>query len=338
MTRAALLMVGTRDGLKRFQSVDDGETWRHTSDLQTHRSIQMVSADPFDFTRAYGVSYSGLVFVTQDGGLTFNEMPPKIGCKLVHSIHPMKYKNAHLLLGVSPSRLITWIDGEWAPVSALTSFIHKMKWKSHMGNAKITSILDHPKDRKQLYIGIEVGGVVKSYDLGETWDEISDGINRDVHNMVFGERSNIIYGATENGVYLSDNEGEKWHYRSDGISLKYTTALVTDKNKRMLFVAGAKRPFGKRTKSSSANSFSLFRSENGADSWTDLSKSIGTKLKHGIGPKSLVIDDENPNSIYFSTYDGKVFQSFDAGETFRCISEDLPLTYSVALRHVNTLD
>ncbi len=77
---------------------------------------------------------------------------------------------------------------------------------------RVTAIVVDPVDRRNVWAGVEVDGVRRSTDGGETWTTINGAIpNPDIHNMAVapGSPSRIFVVASDE-VYITGDNGETW--------------------------------------------------------------------------------------------------------------------------------
>ncbi len=73
-----------------------------------------------------------------------------------------------------------------------------------------------------LYIGSSGGGVYKSTDKGNSWQQISNGLNSsqalDVHQVIKTTNGDL-FAATTDGIYKSTDGGDNWVKKSNGITI-----------------------------------------------------------------------------------------------------------------------
>ena len=81
-----------------------------------------------------------------------------------------------------------------------------------VGVPRPTAIVLDPADHRRVWAGLEVDGVRRSFDGGETWERSALQIsNPDVHNLaVTSGQQKRIFVVVNDEVWISDDEGAEW--------------------------------------------------------------------------------------------------------------------------------
>ena len=113
--------------------------------------------------------------------------------------------------------------------------------------ARARALVVDRDDPRRLWLGIEVGGIARSDDGGESWSLDRPGGNPDLHMMfahpaapatlyastgygrVYGEAARIEGNA---GVFRSDDYGATWRYVWAGIEPRYSRPMCVDRGRR----------------------------------------------------------------------------------------------------------
>jgi photosystem II stability/assembly factor-like uncharacterized protein len=186
---------------------------------------------------------------------------------------------------------------------------------------RVLRLAGSPTDSDELYGAVEVGGIIRSFDGGEHWENLSHGqyLNDDAVDMhgVLASRwhPGTIYSIARAGMFRSVDHGEHWqHVPLEPLNNKGQTYCRDIRempgNPRSLWVAAG------------ANFQSdvgvLFRSADGGITWKHVDL--------GVEPKStmfgVTFDERQPKRMYCATSAGEVFASEDGGSTW--CSHDLP--------------
>ncbi|NKB98155.1 MAG: hypothetical protein GKR90_06625 [Pseudomonadales bacterium] len=200
------------------------------------------------------------------------------------------------------------------------------------------ALVIHRDDPDQMLVGVEVGGIMRSEDGGETWSMVLPGDNPDLH-MLFQHPSdpNVVFASTgygrldgvaemiegNAGVLRSDDFGATWHYKWAGITPRYSRPMCIDSGG--LTVASAPTAFSHYKEEGGAGAM-LFRSDDQGESWRSLgdeSHSPSEANFHG-----LIADPEDIGAVYVGTDTGEVWHvSSDAH--WRLCGSDMPAVISL---------
>ncbi|MEM7254464.1 MAG: hypothetical protein AAF493_23855, partial [Pseudomonadota bacterium] len=203
-------------------------------------------------------------------------------------------------------------------------------------------------DPHRMWVGVEVGGIMKTADGGATWSLGLPGENPDLHMMcAHPAQPNVLFASTgygrldgvaemvegNAGVFRSEDYGETWAYAWRGIVPRYSRPMCIDpRSPHGLTVASAPTAFSSFKDDGGAGAM-LFRSEDGGESWRslcDASHSPSTANIHGLSPDPTVV-----GGVLIGTDTGEVWRvSNDAHWT--SVACDLPAVFSVlGLRTLN---
>jgi photosystem II stability/assembly factor-like uncharacterized protein len=171
-----------------------------------------------------------------------------------------------------------------------------------------------PSQPQHLYVGLEVGGVIRSLDNGETWQTVNAGLapsvgRLDVHGVqVSAARPDTVFISVREGLFCSRDRGDHWQpldlHRFSPIT--YCRDLrVAPHDPRLLYVS-----LGRAARSVEG---ALLRSHDLGETWR--------RVDRGLTPKStmmaVALTARQPAVIYCAARDGEVFGSHDDGATWR---------------------
>ena len=190
----------------------------------------------------------------------------------------------------------------------------------------------HPDD---VYGAIEVGGLIKSGDGGETWSCITDGHYTrmgpvDLHGVQVNPTApGLVYIITQLAMFRSRQRGQDWEFvpieeMFDGGS--YCRDLVVDPTdpSRMYLAAGAG---GGSAPAGTTDAGVLVRSTDAGETWqrVDLGEVAPARMFQ------IAIDRNAPQNVYCCDRDGHVYASNDGGNEWT--RTDVPVEMSRG-RHV----
>ena len=180
---------------------------------------------------------------------------------------------------------------------------------------RVLELAANPANPDELYGAIEVGGVIRSLDGGEHWDNMSHGqyLNDDtvdMHGVLVGRwRPGQVFAIGRAGLFSSGDRGEHWaSARLEALNPNGQTYCRDIReapgDSKTIWVAG-----GANFQSEVG---ALFRSKDGGTSWA--------KVEMGVKPKTtmftLAFDARQPKRMYCATSGGEVFGSEDGGQNW----------------------
>lgn len=90
-----------------------------------------------------------------------------------------------------------------------------------------------------LYAGIGGLGILRTADLGETWDTLNSGLKGYFPSDILRVEDSLLYVSTfHGGVYRSSDFGKNWEEVNEGLEVRFTTSLARKGDK--LFVGTSK--------------------------------------------------------------------------------------------------
>jgi len=229
--------------------------------------------------------------------------------------------------------------GTSAKVKYDESLYDAVKWRNlgpHRGgrSAAVAGVAGKPN---LYYMGAAGGGVWKTEDGGQTWNNITDGyfggsigavtVSEYDPNVIYvggGEvtvRGNMSYGY---GMWKSVDAGQTW--KSIGLDKTYhiPRIRVHPKNPDLVYAAALGNVFA------SSNERGIYRSKNGGETWEKV-----LFVNKDAGGCDLILDPNNARIIYASTWNinrtpyslesggegSALWKSTDGGDTWKEISK-----------------
>ena len=327
------LLAGTTRGV--FVIDDEGAT--QTLDARHVRDL--VNLDG----RVLAGSAAGL-FTSPDGGRTWSG--PQLEDRDVWQIRAAP--GGRLYASTEPAALFRSDDGgaTWDEIAAFAALPEAERWCVPVepplpGRARALVIDEHDPDR--IWVGVEVGGVARTTDGGESWKVDLPGDNPDIHMMFahpaepgvlfistgYGRFDGVAEELEGNaGVFRSDDYGETWEYAWKGVVPRYSRPLCIDRrNPYSVTVASAPTAFSHYKDDGGAHA-ALYRSDDHGRSWRSLcddAHSPSAANFHG-----LIADPDNVGGVLVGTDTGEVWQVSDDAQWTE-LGSDLPLVWSLAV-------
>jgi photosystem II stability/assembly factor-like uncharacterized protein len=320
----ARLYAATGDGIVRVDEANGD--W--TLELSLGGSgAQCLAVDPHDPDTVYAGLRERGMRRTDDGGRSW------IDCALpepgVFSL-AVSAADGAVYAGTEPSRLFRSDDrGEsWRELEALLELPSRPTWRfpPRPWTSHVRWIAPSPHDADLILVGIELGGLMRSTDGGESWQDHRPGAQRDVHSLVWhpgvGGRA---YEAGGGGAAFSEDAGETWQPADDGRDRHYTWSVAVDSDDPELwYVSASTGPYAAH--GGGDPQARIYRRRAG-EPWRALEGGLPEPLP--AMPYALVAGD---GRLFAGLADGQIWQSSDRGDSWRaCKLHGDPLTALHAL-------
>lgn len=257
-----------------WRSRDAGSSWESAGPGIAHAQVMSVAVSSLEHNGRTGVVWAGTepsaLFRSEDGGATWVERP---------SLRDL------------PSAS-TW---SFPP----RPWTHHVRW-----------IAPDPVVPQRLFVGIELGGVMRSLDGGETWEDRKRGGQPDAHTLgTHPQAPGRVYEAAGGGYAESLDGGATWHRYDAGLRHSYLWGLAIDPgNPETVIVSAATGP--RQAHDRSAAWATVYR-RTGQGPWQEVR--TGLREPKGTRVYELGANPAEPGVFYAATRDGELFRSPDAG-------------------------
>ena len=303
------LYAATGDAIARIDA--SGGAW--TAELSLPGSgTQCVAVDPADPDSVYAGSRSGGVRKSRDGGQTWVDcgLPePEVFSLAVSAASGTVYA------GCEPSALFRSDDGggTWRALEGLLDLPSRPSWSfpPRPWTSHVRWIAPSPHDPDLLLVGIELGGLMRSTNGGETWADHRPGAQRDVHSLTWHPRiPGRAYEAGGGGTAWSDDGGDTWHPADEGRDRHYAWSVAVDPDDPDLwYVSASTGPYAAH---GGRNPEARIFRRRGEAQWQTLGGGLAEPLP--AMPYALVATDDR---LFAGLADGQVWESPDRGETWQ---------------------
>jgi photosystem II stability/assembly factor-like uncharacterized protein len=315
------LYAATGDSVARLDRGADGWT---VSVALAGSGAQCLAVDPANGDRLYAGLREGGVRRSADGGLTWAdcELPAPAVFSLAVAADGAVYA------GTEPSALYRSDDGgaRWRELSSLLHLPSQPTWSfpPRPWTSHVRWIAPSPHDPSVLLVGIELGGLMRSTDGGDTWQDHRPGAQRDVHSLAWHPTARRrAYEAGGGGAAWSDDAGDTWQPADEGRDRHYTWSVAVDPDEPELwYVSASTGPFAAHG-GGDAQARIYRRREGG---WAPLDGGLPDPLPM---PYALVAAG---GRLYAGLADGRLWESGDRGDSWqRCELAGATLERIVAL-------
>jgi photosystem II stability/assembly factor-like uncharacterized protein len=301
--------------------------WRSlTNGLPDRVEVRTVAIHPDNPQLVYAGAQDG-PYRSQDGGDHWERLNFPVKDLVVWSIVFDPKNPRTLYLGTAPTAIFKSEDGgdNWRRLRIIDPVgMVKMGFP-----CRIIRLAVDPANTNEIYAGLEVGGVIRSLDGGETWDDctkelikftekehlqsqlISD-TNRegmmDSHALtVSAAQPGTVFLATRMGIFCSADKGESWTemeiWRQSPLSYARDIQVAPD-NPRTLYAALSDAALGRNG--------SIYRSQDLGQTWK--------RFDHGLTVRTTMMtvapSPRNSKVVFGATRKGQVFGTLDGGATW----------------------
>ena len=246
-------------------------------------------------------------------------------------------KNLFILLFISLTSLLVGQDFSFE--ETFSDMQYRMVGPYRGG--RVTAVAGVESQPSVFYMGATGGGVWKTINYGNDWENVSDGflktgsigsirVAQSNPEIVYvgtgsdGIRSNVILGK---GVYRSDDAGHTWRFLGLEKAGQIGALVIHPGNPDICYVAAIGNPFGPNAERG------VFKTIDGGKTWDKV-----LFISDETGVCDLEMNPGNPDIIYASAWtvrrkpwtiisgsdEGGIFRSTDAGMTWEKLEKDLP--------------
>lgn len=214
-----------------------------------------------------------------------------------------------------------------------------------IGSASVGAVAVSESDPDLVFIGtgetcirgniLPGDGLYRSRDAGATWEHVgfseADAISK---IRIHPTNPEIVYVASfgkysapseERGLYKSADGGETWRrilYRDERTG---AIDVEIDRNEPDVIYASLWEAFRKEyTMSSGGPGSGMFKSVDGGETWTEITRAPGMPAEGVVGKIGLAVSSANSNRVYalFEHADGGLFSSDDAGASWTLVNDE----------------
>jgi len=206
---------------------------------------------------------------------------------------------------------------------------------------RVTAVAGHAAHPFTFYFGSTGGGVWKTTDAGQTWNNISDdyfAVGSIGAVTVAPSDPNVLYVGTGSadprgnvsagkGLYKSTDGGDTWELKGLEKTGQISSIQVHPDNPEVIYVAALGNVFGQNPERG------VFRSTDGGDTWEKVQY-----VSDKTGAIDLVMDPNNPRVLYAGFWtaerkpwtlidgsdEGGVWKTTDGGDTWSRLEGGLP--------------
>ena len=291
----AQILVGTRDGLHRFDASGNAlgieHAGREVTTIAPEGSELWAILDGKEVVHTAGV----------DWWFRVANLSGRRGNCIADT-------RAGVILGTSDAHLYRIAGKGVERVRSFERAPGRKQWFTPWGGPPETRSIT--EDRDTVYVNVHVGGVLRSSDHGESWQPTID-IGTDIHRVTTGHGR--VYAAGAQGLNVSQDKGDTWSASHEGLKGSYCRGVTVCGDTVLVSAADGPRGGHSGVYWSSVDGRSFERATQGLPEW----------FSHNVD--SLWLDAfPNGSLAAFGTEDGNLFASTDQGRSWSQIARGLP--------------
>ena len=297
-----------------------------TTGLPDNVEVRTIAVHPQNSNVIFVGTQDG-PYRSTDGGDRWEKLafPDRNAVIWTMSVHPTRPNI--VFAGAAPVALYRSIDGgdNWHRIPQAKSPGHCERAGFDTRAIRITVDPGRPDD---IYVAIEVSGVIRSSDAGETWSDMSSSLIQlaeqphlksnvggrhcghcegmlDSHALAISAAApGTAFLAVRMGLFRSDDRGASWHDTEIGRYSPLTycrDVIVSPHDPRVMYAALSQAAF--------STAGSLYRSDDMAQTWQ--------RIDHGVNAQSTIMSvathPTDPARVYCATRGGQVIGTEDSG-------------------------
>ncbi|MCW8131599.1 MAG: exo-alpha-sialidase [Planctomycetota bacterium] len=273
----------------------------------------------------------------------------KYGCntsKRLWHIEPGRASERGVLYaGTAPAGLFRSEDDgrTWQSVEGLLRHPSRKDWMVGYGGMCLHSIQLDPRDEKRMIVAISAAGSFRTEDGGKTWKPINKAVSKFkgapkneqvgtcVHKLLMHPaKPGRVYQQNHVGVYQSDDYGDTWQPIHAGLPFDFGFGLALNPADPDACYVVPLDPEG-YTFRATPGAMKVYRWNAKKKTWTALERGLpGDGACVSVLREGMANDTLDPCGVYVGTGSGTVFQSADAGRSWKAAAMHLPPVLSVS--------
>jgi photosystem II stability/assembly factor-like uncharacterized protein len=319
MTGNFTLCVGTV-GSGVWVSPDGGESWRRVMrDLWSESRVFGLTVHPKEPRTIFAGADTG-VYRSHDGGLTFDHLDSPMNSLDVWKIAVDPVEPDTIFAGTRPGGLFRSTDGgaHWQKLN-----VDMAEECANVRVPRVTALTVDPTDHRVVWAGVEVDGVRRSTDSGDTWTRITEGVpDPDIHDVTINVNGKTtVLTTTPHEIFASTDTGKTWH--GLGIErhfhLPYCRALTAKADDpNTWFVATGDGAAG--------STGAIQRSTDGGKTWRPASLPVEPNSPIW----SFATHAADPERIVACSHYGELYASDDGGDSWRKLKREFTEIRAIA--------
>ena len=291
-------------------SPDGGETWGRAKGIWADTRVYGLGVNPKNPNIMYAGTDEG-IFRSDDNGKNFSHLDSPMDSMSVWRIAVDPSNPEIVFAGTSPSAVYRSQDGgaKWEKLN-----VDLAEKCPNVREPRVTGLAVDPTDSRNIWVGVEVDGVRRSTDGGDSWSLVVGINDPDIHGGIVSPGSpKTVFVATPHEIWAS-TDGENW----EGLGVEAQFApmpycrdiTLKEGDSSVMFVAtgdGANGGVG-----------TVQRSGDGGRTWEERPLPVVPNTPIW----TFATNAADPNRIVTCSHYGQVFTSGDGGDAWEKVHRE----------------
>jgi len=292
------------------------------------RSPDCIAVDPRDPTRLYcGTAGAGL-FRSRDSGRNWEPVGAGIDHAKITAVDVADAEQANgfgiVYAGTEPTAVFRsdTASDSWVDLAGLRSLPSADSWSfpPRPDTHHVRWIEADASVPGRVFVAIEAGALVRTFDGGRTWRDRVRGGPYDTHTAATHPLApRRIYSAAGDGYFESSDAGDSWRSPGDGLKHRYLVGVAVDPADPDTVIVSAANGPGSAYWPRSAEAY-VYR-KTGLERWEQVM--IGLPGSKGTTVSQFATHAGEPGVVYAANNHG-LFRSDDAGRSWKALDFSWP--------------
>ena len=296
-----------------YRKLPGQEHWDElTNGLPPSPEVRVIAIHPLQPEVVFAGTQDG-IYRSGSRGNHWRRLNLPVAGSTVWSLLFRPHAPSVMYVGLAPAQIFRTRDGgdTWEPLPiSLGHDVITMSFET-----RVIAMVADPSFPDEMYAGLEVGGMIRSLDGGDSWEPINRGLAEggehrlDVHGVqVSATQPSAVVMSAREGMFYGAERGSHWQpidFKNYSPMTYTRDLLLSARHPDTLYVS-----VGKAARSDAG---ALFRSRDLGETWE--------RVDHGVTARStmmaVAINARRPSQLYCATRDGQVFGSLDDGVTWK---------------------
>jgi hypothetical protein len=365
MAERVLLMIGTKKGVFVAEAAAPRQRFSLRGPfgpgIPTYATLVDTRGTPRLYASSCNPFFGMKVLRSANLGQSFEETAsapafPKDDGRTLANIWALEAGSGgqEIWCGVEPAALFRSDDGgdSWEMVPGLSNHEHARQWQPGGGGLCLHTIIP---DGERLHVAISTGGHYLSEDRARTFRACNAGVGAGFAPDPYPEFGQCVHKIARHeaapgrlymqnhggwaewtgpggprpdiGVLRSDDHGRSWRSIAKGLPSDFGFPIVVHPHDLdTVYVV----PLDPATRACPGGAPAVWRSENGGESWSRLSRGLPAKESYfTVLRDAMDADRLKAPALYFGTTTGQLWMGREGGEQWECLFDALPPIHCV---------